>query len=69
MNDEGACRPVLGHICSGLARYQTRDGSYDSNCVPIFGADGTTMGCDDTNYAIIVYCPFCGIKLQEARNE
>lgn len=62
---------VRNHMCEGLAIYQQRfdQGSQNyrpfSDCVPRFDAAGHTVGCDDTNYNAILYCPFCGTKLDE----
>lgn len=61
-------RPVKGHMCPGLDRFQNRV-NYNMelepgcSCIPIFDADGCCIGCDDTNRADIQYCPFCGVKL------
>lgn len=59
--------PVKGHMCDGLEKYQFRNApdvdGWISTCVPIFDTNGNTVGCDDTNYNAILFCPFCGIKL------
>lgn len=64
---------VRGHSCEGLTRFQSRidfDNKSDPNhiCIPILDEDGMVQGCDATNYAIIKFCPFCGISLQEKRS-
>lgn len=55
--EEGVC----GHRCSGLDAFQLAGGG----CVPHFGKLGETIGCDDENDNLLVYCPFCGTKLAE----
>lgn len=65
---------VRGHTCEGLERYQSRinyagepEPSY--GCTPNFDGDGRTRGCDSTNYMPIVFCPFCGEKLDEFKGD
>ena len=52
---------VRGHLCDGLLAFQRRGGG----CTPCFGENGQTNGCDDTNYLLLIFCPFCGVKLPE----
>jgi hypothetical protein len=64
MGYELRAEKVLGHMCDALKKYQDSGGG----CVPSFNEEGHTVGCDDTNEIPIIFCPFCGIKLQEDKN-
>lgn len=53
---------VLGHTCEGLEVFHA---AVSYACVPTILEDGTIRSCDEENEVPIVYCPFCGEKLNE----
>lgn len=53
---------IRGHKCEGLKEFQD---SSTYSCIPCYDEEGCMMGCDDTNYVLPSYCPFCGEKLPD----
>ena len=60
--------PVRGHTCEGLAKFQAHGTAV--SCVPTIDPRGVVSGCDDSNTPNpIVFCPFCGVRLPDAKWE
>lgn len=59
---------VRNHTCPKLRQYQEHAEEYGA-CRPRFSEDGETVGCDETNWIKIEYCPFCGVKLDDNINK
>ena len=49
---------IPGHTCEGLELFQERA----RGCMPDFQG-GHIYGCDDSHYMPLLFCPFCGTKL------
>lgn len=60
---EGDWLPVLGHFCAELERFQAA-GEATS---PFIESDGTVVALEGAtvNPVPIVFCPFCGTRLQQ----
>lgn len=60
---KGEVYEVRGHLCAGLQRH-LEAATYA--CIPRLDKLGQIVGCDDSNYVSIAFCPWCGAALDGA---
>jgi hypothetical protein len=55
---------VRGHVCDGLRAFAD---AATYVCIPAITSGGIIASCDDSNPVPILFGPWCGVELGEAR--